>query len=64
MTASALGTARAVPVLATKNPLTQRSGKKAVPDFSVPAIEVADLTQRFGSVLAVDRLSLSVPPGM
>ncbi|MEV4161873.1 ABC transporter ATP-binding protein [Nonomuraea dietziae] len=33
-------------------------------DFSVPAIEVADLTQRFGSVLAVDRLSLSVPPGM
>ncbi|MGP4102242.1 ABC transporter ATP-binding protein [Nonomuraea sp. KM90] len=35
-----------------------------MPDFSVPAIEVADLTQRFGSVLAVDRLSLSVPPGM
>ncbi|MFB4285967.1 ABC transporter ATP-binding protein [Nonomuraea sp. MTCD27] len=25
---------------------------------------MADLTQRFGSVLAVDRLSLSVPPGM
>ncbi|MFH9613290.1 ABC transporter ATP-binding protein [Streptomyces pratensis] len=30
----------------------------------VPAIEVADLTQRFGAVLAVDRLSLSIPPGM
>ncbi|UBU08540.1 ABC transporter ATP-binding protein [Nonomuraea gerenzanensis] len=35
-----------------------------MPDLPVPAIEVADLTQRFGSVLAVDRLSLSVPPGM
>ncbi|GAA0824901.1 ABC transporter ATP-binding protein [Streptosporangium amethystogenes subsp. fukuiense] len=33
-------------------------------DPSVPAIEVADLTQRFGTVLAVDRLSLSIPPGM
>lgn len=31
---------------------------------TVPAIEVADLTQRFGDVLAVDRLSLSIPPGM
>ncbi|GAA0968267.1 ABC transporter ATP-binding protein [Actinocorallia libanotica] len=30
----------------------------------VPAIEVADLTQRFGTVLAVDRLSLSIEPGM
>ena len=30
----------------------------------VPAIEVADLTQRFGARLAVDRLSLSIPPGM
>ncbi|MFE6131913.1 ABC transporter ATP-binding protein [Streptomyces sp. NPDC056437] len=27
-------------------------------------MEVADLTQCFGSVLAVDRLSLSIPPGM
>ncbi|WP_406318097.1 ABC transporter ATP-binding protein [Streptosporangium sp. NBC_01639] len=33
-------------------------------DPCVPAIEVADLTQRFGAVLAVDRLSLSIPPGM
>ncbi|MFG1944112.1 ABC transporter ATP-binding protein [Nonomuraea sp. NPDC048826] len=33
-------------------------------DVPVPAIEVVGLTQRFGSVLAVDRLSLSVPPGM
>jgi ABC-2 type transport system ATP-binding protein len=33
-------------------------------DLSAAAIEVVDLTQRFGSVLAVDRLSLSVPPGM
>ncbi|MEV4382298.1 ABC transporter ATP-binding protein [Streptosporangium sp. NPDC049644] len=33
-------------------------------DSSFPAIEVADLTQRFGAVLAVDRLSLSIPPGM
>ncbi|MGW8527425.1 ABC transporter ATP-binding protein [Nocardiopsis sp. NPDC055824] len=30
----------------------------------VPAIEVADLTQRFSTALAVDRLSLSIPPGM
>ncbi|SHF63753.1 ABC transporter ATP-binding protein [Streptoalloteichus hindustanus] len=30
---------------------------------SVPAVEVVDLTQRFGSVLAVDRISLSIPPG-
>ncbi|MFD4237504.1 ABC transporter ATP-binding protein [Streptomyces sp. NPDC058542] len=30
----------------------------------VPAIEVADLTQRLGTLLAVDRLSLSIPPGM
>ncbi|GAA4937852.1 ABC transporter ATP-binding protein [Nonomuraea thailandensis] len=36
----------------------------AVFDLSVPAIEVADLTQRFGSVLAVDRLGLSIPAGM
>lgn len=27
-------------------------------------IEVANLTQRFGARLAVDRLSLSIPPGM
>jgi ABC-2 type transport system ATP-binding protein len=35
-----------------------------VPDLSIPAIEVVDLTQRFGGVLAVDRLSLSIPSGM
>ncbi|TYB68928.1 ABC transporter ATP-binding protein [Nonomuraea sp. PA05] len=35
-----------------------------MPDPSAPAIEVTHLTQRFGSVLAVDGLSLSVPPGM
>ncbi|MDA0647037.1 ABC transporter ATP-binding protein [Nonomuraea ferruginea] len=33
-------------------------------DPCVPAIEVLDLTQRFGAVLAVDRLSLSIPAGM
>jgi ABC-2 type transport system ATP-binding protein len=33
-------------------------------DLSVPAVEIVDLTQRFGPVLAVDRLSLSIPPGM
>ncbi|MEU4510506.1 ABC transporter ATP-binding protein [Nonomuraea wenchangensis] len=33
-------------------------------DLPVPAIEVVGLTHRFGSVLAVDRLSLTVPPGM
>ncbi|MGI5271677.1 ABC transporter ATP-binding protein [Nonomuraea sp. CA-218870] len=33
-------------------------------DLPFAAIEVVDLTQQFGSVLAVDRLSLSVPPGM
>ncbi|NJP90927.1 hypothetical protein HCN51_15915 [Nonomuraea sp. FMUSA5-5] len=32
-------------------------------DLLAPAIEVADLTQRSGPVPAVDRLSLSVPPG-
>jgi ABC-2 type transport system ATP-binding protein len=35
-----------------------------VQDPCVPAVEVADLTQRFGAVLAVDRLGLSIPPGM
>ncbi|MFJ8704278.1 ABC transporter ATP-binding protein [Streptomyces ardesiacus] len=30
----------------------------------VPAVELANLTQRFGARLAVDRLSLSIPPGM
>ncbi|GAB3210932.1 ABC transporter ATP-binding protein [Marinactinospora thermotolerans] len=30
----------------------------------VPAVEVAGLTQRFGTVLAVDRLNLTIPPGM
>lgn len=33
-------------------------------DPCLPAIEVADLTQRFGAVLAVDRLSLSIPAGV
>ncbi|GAA2205072.1 hypothetical protein GCM10009850_006930 [Nonomuraea monospora] len=33
-------------------------------DPTVPAIEVTHLTQRFGPVLAVDNLSLTVPPGM
>ncbi|MFC5821326.1 ABC transporter ATP-binding protein [Nonomuraea harbinensis] len=33
-------------------------------DPCAPAIEVLDLTQRFGAVLAVDRLSLSIPAGM
>jgi ABC-2 type transport system ATP-binding protein len=33
-------------------------------DLPVPVIEVVGLTRCFGSVLAVDRLSLSVPPGM
>ncbi|MEV4840368.1 ABC transporter ATP-binding protein [Nonomuraea sp. NPDC049486] len=33
-------------------------------DPCAPAIEVLDLTQRFGTVLAVDRLSLSIPAGM
>ncbi|MGV9601151.1 ABC transporter ATP-binding protein [Streptosporangium sandarakinum] len=33
-------------------------------DPSIPAIEVTDLTQRFGAVRAVDGLSLSIPPGM
>ncbi|WP_396989223.1 ABC transporter ATP-binding protein [Nonomuraea sp. C10] len=33
-------------------------------DPCAPAIEVLDLTQRFGTVLAVYRLSLSIPAGM
>ncbi|QYC44261.1 Daunorubicin/doxorubicin resistance ATP-binding protein DrrA [Nonomuraea coxensis DSM 45129] len=33
-------------------------------NLPVPAVEVVGLTHRFGSVLAVDRLSLTVPPGM
>ncbi|MCO1613171.1 ABC transporter ATP-binding protein [Micromonospora tulbaghiae] len=33
-------------------------------DYTVPAVEVTDLTQRFGAVLAVDRVSLSIPAGM
>ncbi|NRQ37405.1 ABC transporter ATP-binding protein [Nonomuraea sp. NN258] len=35
-----------------------------MPDSPFAAVEVVDLTQQFGSVLAVDRLSPSVPPGM
>ncbi|TDD57243.1 ABC transporter ATP-binding protein [Nonomuraea terrae] len=35
-----------------------------MPDLSTPAVEVTDLTQRFGSVVAVDDLSLTIPPGM
>ncbi|MFI7617503.1 ABC transporter ATP-binding protein [Nonomuraea terrae] len=35
-----------------------------MPDLSTPAVEVTDLTQRFGSVVAVDHLSLTIPPGM
>ncbi|PZG23679.1 ABC transporter ATP-binding protein [Nonomuraea aridisoli] len=35
-----------------------------MPDLSVPAVQVTDLTQRFGSVVAVDGLSLTIPPGM
>ncbi|MEV4477648.1 ABC transporter ATP-binding protein [Nonomuraea sp. NPDC049504] len=35
-----------------------------MPDLCTPAIEVTNLTQRFGTVLAVDRLNLSIPPGM
>jgi ABC-2 type transport system ATP-binding protein len=35
-----------------------------VPDSpSVPAVEITDLTQRFGTSLAVDRLSLTIPAG-
>ncbi|WP_049566608.1 ABC transporter ATP-binding protein [Nonomuraea sp. SBT364] len=33
-------------------------------DLPTPAIEVVDLSQRFGAVLAVDRLSLTIPAGM
>jgi ABC-2 type transport system ATP-binding protein len=38
--------------------------ERRVLDPSIPAIEVTDLTQRFGAVRAVDGLSLSIPPGM